>query len=165
MYLIPFMTLFPEQGEAETRTITTLDHPKLPDDEYALVEAYCPDLACDCRRVMLNVFGRRQSARNYLASISFGFDRDEELAGPYLDRLNPRSEYADVFLDIVARILDTDSRYVARLESHYHQVKEAVADPTHPVQQVLARARAESGERPPGRRRRRPKRRKKRHRR
>ena len=89
MYLIPFVQLFPEQAMAETRTITTQGHPVLPDDEYALVESYCTDPACDCRRVMLNVLPRRQGKRGFLAAISFGFDRDEEMAGPFLDPLNP----------------------------------------------------------------------------
>jgi len=95
MYLIPFVQLFREQGEAETRVITTRNHDVLPDDEYALVEAYCPDPQCDCRRVMLSVLPRRQLAQGFLASISFGFDRDQELAGPFLDPVNPQSRYAD----------------------------------------------------------------------
>lgn len=60
MHLIPFFEIFPEQGERETRTITTRGYLGLPADEYALVEAYCPDPKCDCRRVMINVVGRRQ---------------------------------------------------------------------------------------------------------
>ena len=30
-----------------------------------------------------------QAGRGYLAAISFGFDRDEEMSGPFLDPLNP----------------------------------------------------------------------------
>ncbi len=145
MGLIPFVLLFREQGEAETRTITTQDHPVFPDDEYALVEFYCSDPTCDCRRVMLNVLPRRQAARGFLASISFAFDPDDEfitrmgVTNPFLDPLNPQSEYAEFFLRFVQQMLEDDPAYVARLESHYHQVKQAMADPTHPAHQVLAR--------------------------
>jgi hypothetical protein len=148
MYLTLFVRLFPGQAMAETRTITTRGHDVLPDDEYALVESYCTDPTCDCRRVMLYVVGRRQMRRGYLASISFGFDRDAEMAGPYLDPLNPQSEYALVFLDMVTRMLDADTAYVARLESHYRQVKQAAADPTHPVHRVLTRLGLDGQEKP-----------------
>lgn len=157
MGLIPFVFLFPKQAEAETRTITTRGHPGLPDDEYALVESYCVDPQCDCRRVMLNVLGRQQGNR-YLASISFGFDRDQELAGPFLDPLNPQSRYATVLLNMVERLVLTDPAYVARLESHYHQVKQAVADPTHPIHRISARLGVDGKGRPVRRSRRRGKR-------
>jgi hypothetical protein len=143
MSLIPFVTLFPKKGVDETRTITTRGHPLLPDDEYALVEFYCPDPTCDCRRAMLNVVPRRGVKRSFLASISFGFDRDDEMAGLFLDPLNPQSEYAEVFLDIVLRDILSDPDYVARLEAHYDQVKQAVANPTPPIRRVLRRLRAE----------------------
>jgi hypothetical protein len=137
MDLIPFVELFPEKAMAETRTITTRGHAVLPDEEYALVESYCPDPTCDCRRVMLNVLARHHTTRHFLASISFGFDRDGEMAGPFLDPLNPQSRYAEALLKIVQRMLETDAAYVARLESHYRQVKQAVADPAHPVHKTL----------------------------
>jgi hypothetical protein len=137
LYLISFVSLFSEQGAAETRSFSTRGYPGLPDDEYALFEAYCPDPECDCRRVMLNVIGRRQG-RQYLASISFGFDREAELAGPFLDGLNRQSKYAQPLLEAVKQIL-ADPAYVARLESHYRMVKRAAADPTHPVQPILDR--------------------------
>jgi hypothetical protein len=123
-------------------------HPVLPDDEYGLTEAYCVEPGCDCRRVMLNVVSRRQMA--FLASISYGFDRDEEWAGPFLDPLNPQSQYAGVLLDLVTEML-ANPDYVARLESHYYAVKDAVADPNHPAQRVLAQLEAEDRRRPPRR--------------
>lgn len=136
MYLVPFVALFPEQAIAETRVITTRGHPMLPDDSYALGEAYCTDPTCNCRRVMLNVLPKRQIEQGYLAAISFGFDRDGEMAGPFLDPLNRQSRYANVLLGLVKQVL-ADPAYVARLESHYRQVKQAVADPMHPIHHKL----------------------------
>lgn len=134
--LVPFVFMFRQQGEAETRVLTCRNHPVIPDDEYGLMESFCPDLQCDCRRVILNVMARRQQA--VLASISYGFDRETKLAGPFLDPLNPQSKYAHLFLTVVEDVL-SDPAYVARLEAHYDQVKRAAADPNHPVQPLLAR--------------------------
>ncbi len=142
LYLIPFVSLFPEQAVIEMCSFTIRGYQGLPDDEYALVEAYCPDPECDCRRVMLNVIGRHRG-KEYLASIGFGFDREVKLAGPFLDNLNPQSNYALRLLELVKQIL-ADPAYVARLESHYRMVKEAAADPTHPIQTILKRWRSSS---------------------
>jgi len=148
-YLVPFAYLFPEQGLAETRVITTHGYPSLPDDEYALVEYYCVNPKCDCRRVLLNVLPRRQMAKGYMAYISFGFDRKAKFAGPFLDPLNPQSQYAQVLLDmVIALVLDADPAYIARLEAHYRQIKQAVADPTHPVQRLLAQLEAKDKKQP-----------------
>ena len=153
MYLVPFFRLFPEVAEKETRTLTTFDNfDAVPPGEYALVESYCPDPACDCRRVMLNVFGAGQG--RMLAAISYGFDRDEELAGPFLDMLNPQSEYAETLLEMVQKFVLSDRSYVARLESHYRLVKEAAADPSHPIHERL-RQLEEGPEEKPARRRKR----------
>ena len=143
MYLIPFYVVEPELAEHETRTITLFKpQDNLPPDTYALIESYCPDPTCDCRRVMLNVVGKESPQRGYLASISYGFDRDEELAGPFLDALNPQSKYAESLLDMVSDWVLRDPRYLRRLERHYRLVKEAAADPSHPayheIQRVLA---------------------------
>lgn len=137
MYLTPFVRVFGDQGVQETRVLTTHGCPGLPDDAYALMEAYCTDPACDCRRVMLNVLGQRQGP-TALAYVSFGFDRDAEMAGPYLDPLNPRSPYADILFPLVVQIL-ADPAYVARLESHYRQIKRAAADPHDPAYATIRR--------------------------
>ncbi len=133
MYLTRFIDIFREQGLAETRSFTTRGAPGLPDDEYGLIEAYCTDPECDCRRVMLNVIRRSQMDRGYVASISYGFDRDDEMAGPFLDPLNSQAEYAEELLEIVNEEILSDQSYVARLLSHYQLVKRAAADPSHPA--------------------------------
>src|SRR5439155_19404082 len=82
---------FPEQAKVETRTMTVINGEMLPDDEYGILEAYCTDPACDCRRVLLNILGRRQGA---LAAISFGFDRKAPDAGTLLDPPNRQGRHA-----------------------------------------------------------------------
>jgi len=137
--LEPFVFLFREQGEAETRTITIMNHATIPDGQYALADSYCTDPTCDCQRVMLNVVNRQQMSQGVLATISYGFDRDDEMAGPFLDSLNPQSEYAQALMDIVSRMLETDAAYVDRLKAHYRQVKDALADPSHAIHRTLTR--------------------------
>jgi hypothetical protein len=137
--LVPFVHLFPRQGVAETRVLTIRGSSLLPDDEYGLLESYCVEAGCHCRRVMINVAGRRR--QDILASVSYAFDRDDEWPGPFLDPLNRQSAYADVILDLVAQVL-ADPGYVDRLQAHYYQVKGAVSDPSHPCHAQLARSRA-----------------------
>jgi hypothetical protein len=144
--LIRFDRLFPEQATAEVRVISLLRHPSLPDDEYALVESYCDDPACHCRRVLLSVVGRR--AMTALASIGYGFDHAGEWAGPFLDPLNPQSRHAEALLELVRQLVLTDAAYMARLEAHYYQVKGASADPSRPAPQAPPRASAHDRDRP-----------------
>ena len=136
-YLCPFHELFPEQAWKEYRVMDLFKHEVIPPDGYALIESYCIDPDCDCRRVMLNVLSRQ--GRQHVATISFGFDRDDEVAGPYLDSLNPQSEYAEALLELVEELILSDPDYVARLESHYQQVKRAVFFPAPDILRVMRR--------------------------
>jgi hypothetical protein len=139
MHLIPFFTVDPELAEKETRVLHLLvPQGQLPAGTYGLLEFYCPDPACDCQRVMLNVAEEKQPNR-FLASISYGFDRDDEMAGPFLDPLNPQSQYAEQLLQLVEETVLSNPRYVARLERHYVLVKQAASDPKHPAYRKLRR--------------------------
>lgn len=126
-YLVPFHEYFPDMARAECRAATVFGRDDLPDDEYGLLESYCDDPACDCRRVMLNVASRKQN--DIVATVSFGFDPNDDMRGPFLDPLNRQSRHAPALLKLVAAILQ-DRQYVARLERHYKLVKEAVAKKT-----------------------------------
>jgi len=142
MHLVEFFAIEPELAARETRVMHTLvPQGKLPLGSYGLLEFYCPDPNCDCRRVILNIAEEKRPDR-FLASISYGFDRNEEEAGPFLDPLNRQSRYAEDLLQLVKETVLSDPRYVARLERHYHLVKEAASNPTHPaydkLQKVLA---------------------------
>lgn len=142
MHLVPLFAVDPELAARETRVLHLLvPRDGLPVGSYGLLEFYCPDPACDCRRVMLNVAEEKQPDR-FLASISYGFDRDGEMAGPFLDPMNPQSTYAEELLQLVEETALSDPRYVARLERHYVTVKQAASDPKHPayrkLQKVLA---------------------------
>lgn len=137
MYLIPFYNVEPELAATETRIITLFEpHGEVPIGEYAIFEFYCPDPACDCRRVMLTVVEKDQPY-SYLSSISYCFDRDSPNAGPFLDPLNPQAEYAEELMMLVIKYALTDRKYLARLERHYDLVKAAASDPAHPAHDYL----------------------------
>jgi hypothetical protein len=139
-YLVPFFRVDAELAAKETRTATLFK----PDDgipvgSYGFLESYCPDPDCDCRRVMINVVEEKQPTQ-FLASISYGFDRQAEDAGPYLDPLSEQCAYAAALMRLVERTALNDPSYVARLERHYALVKRAAADPTHPAYERLCQA-------------------------
>lgn len=115
--MLPYIELFPHQGQNECRVAYVSNHGQLPPDEYAFLELYCTDTDCDCRRVIINVIGR---SYQHLATINYGFDKKDKMAGPFLDPLNPQSKYSKVLLDLFRSILQ-DPAYRARLENHYQQ--------------------------------------------
>jgi len=137
MHLIPFYIVEPELAADETRGMHLFrPQDEIPPGHYGMIEFYCPDPACECRRVMLNVVEEAHPTR-FLASISYGFDRDNEDAGPFLDPFNSQCSYAEQLLQLVEEVILSDSRYVARLERHYALVKQAASDPSHPAYHEL----------------------------
>jgi hypothetical protein len=140
MRLVPFHIVEREIAERETRVIMNVHaEDGVPAGTYGLSEAYCPDPECDCRRVMLNVVHTEQPHRGFLASISYGFDREDEMAGPFLDELSPQSEDAEALLNLVTDTVLSNPGDVERLEEHYRLVKQAASDPGHPAFEELRR--------------------------
>jgi len=134
----PFYEKFPEVAENETRTIIALNDPDLPEGEYGLVELYCNESGCDCRRVFFNVVSWQTSET--VATIAYGWeskkfyanwfgDNDpeiiKEMQGPMLNSTSPQSELAPALLKKVKWVLK-DQRYVNRLKGHYEMYKEVV---------------------------------------
>ncbi|MCP4535869.1 MAG: hypothetical protein GY832_01880 [Chloroflexi bacterium] len=142
MHLIPFYIVDIELADKEIRMMHLLaPHNGLPAGSYAMVEFYCPDPACDCQRVTLNIVEEKHPKR-FLASISYSFDRKSDMAGPFLDPMNRKSKYAEKLLQLVEDVVLADRRYVARLKRHYKIVKRAASNPKHPayaeLQKILA---------------------------
>jgi hypothetical protein len=134
MAMLTFNTLFPELGITEMRVLTIKGMGIVPDDEYGLLEFYCDELDCDCRRVIVNVVSRH--TQQFLASISYGWESIEfyekwtgnrkdalEAMGPYLDPLNQQSVYAPVFLSLFIQYVLPDLDYIERLKRHYQLFK------------------------------------------
>ena len=133
-----------ELAEKGTRTLSVLHEDDIvPKGDYGLIEMYCDDPDCDCRRVFLEVYDweRRQS----MAYIAYGWESAEfyskwfkrndpkvirELQGPILNPGSPQSKHAPALLKLVKDVILSDPAYIARLKSHYQMFKEKV-DPKH----------------------------------
>jgi len=136
--------LLPALATKETRTITVLpgNKYKFPPGEYGLVEMYCNDKGCDCRRVFLNVMS--SATMNSIAVIAYGwesidyyakwffkelidvteldeFDMQTALSikGPCLNVTSPQSKLAPKMLEMVVELVLSDESYVNRLKRHY----------------------------------------------
>jgi len=137
LYLVPFMEVDRDLAISETRVINLLAPERgIPAGSYALLESYCADPDCDCRRVMLSIIEERRPSIS-LASISYAFDPDDPDAGPFLDPLNRQSRYAEALMRLVIEVVLSDPLYLTRLERHYAMTKHAAADPTHPAYAAL----------------------------
>ena len=139
MGLLAFHSIFPDKAKAECRTIEPVRHRTLPHHTFLLVEFYCAEPRCDCRRVLLNVMDT--DAGKQVATISYGFDppkppvEDEEQA--FLDPLNPQSELSTGLLRIFQEMIEADPAYRRRLIRHYSMWKRVIDDPAHPAQRTI----------------------------
>ena len=113
-----FHNRFPEIAEAETREITVFDDSEVPADSYGLLESYCNDKDCDCRRVFLAVLSRKNE--EIMAVIAFGWASKayyakwygkndplviNELKGPVLNLASNQSSIAPALLTFVDRLV------------------------------------------------------------
>lgn len=141
MHYAPFFELFPELARSETRTATVRNHLFLPDGDYALIEAYCNEPTCDCRRVMFNVYAA--GSNKLLAVIAYGWESKsfyadwfgkndpaiiQQMQGPILNPGSPQSKLAPGLLQLVTEVLQ-DKAYLARLQRHYALFKQALNEP------------------------------------
>jgi len=143
--MISFRSVLPELAKKETGWVQVDPSPdvgeeaELPADDYLFVEFYCPDLACDCRSVLVQVRAKHQPGKIF-ASIIYGWEKESfyrkrmpkipELARGTvrcaLDVLNEQSEFCDEFLDLFRRLV-RDEHYRLRLQRHYLMMREALA--------------------------------------
>lgn len=134
MPMAPFFSRFRDLAFKEMRTLSILeDGSGIPRGDYGLLELYCDEPGCDCRRVHIQVVAR--AGFRVLAHISYGWEPDEfyerwgmplglgREAGPFLDPLNEQSEFAPAFLDLVDDLVLADEDYVRRLIRHYGMFK------------------------------------------
>ncbi|RJX47844.1 hypothetical protein [Halonotius pteroides] len=128
-------------AKEETRHINILNEGgRLPEGRYLLIELFCTDPTCDCRRVFFNV--THVESDQLQAVIAYGWEdrefyRDwfgreaqgfiDELKGPSLNTASPQSPLAPILLKKVESVLE-DEEYVDRIERHYEMFKHAISD-------------------------------------
>lgn len=133
-----FHSQFPEIAANETRMITVMNHASIPRGQYGLIEMYCNEPACDCRRVLFDIYDWERGTS--MAIIAFGWESEKfyarlfgdddpemirDLQGPVLNFGSLQSRHALAFLALVEGILK-DSKYVSRLKRDYRIFKDAV---------------------------------------
>ena len=139
MPFVPFHETFPDLAERETRKLTILDDAELPAGDYALIEMYCDEPGCDCRRVFFSVLSSQTTQVE--AVIAYGWENirfyaqwmgDDDpqtaraLKGPILNPGSPQADCAPALLDIVQNVVLQDEQYVARLKTHYAMFRETI---------------------------------------
>ncbi|MGE0229709.1 MAG: hypothetical protein AB7U23_14490 [Dehalococcoidia bacterium] len=136
-----FHDFFPEIAERETRTIIVppgATKAALPVGEYGLVEMFCDERGCDCRRVFLAVMSKRRGPE---AVIAWGWEprefyarwsgEDDEilldsLVGPALNLGSSETELAQPLLELVTGLVRTDHAYAVRIQEHYRMFRARV---------------------------------------
>lgn len=147
MGYLELFNLLPEIGMKETRSITINgNNSALPLGDYAIVELYCDDPTCDCRRVILSVCSPQY--KKSLAFITYGWESINfyarklhmntknlsesdrrflgKLKGPCLDPLIPQSNLASDALKLVVKYAINDKEYIDRVKRHYKLFKEEI---------------------------------------
>lgn len=139
---------------ARVRTLTLAHHPELPDGAYAMVDTYCTDSGCDCRKTMILV----HLDRRHVSTINFGWESPEfyargyggalddrtlaEMKGPSIDLSSPDLVPPGAMLAFFSALLD--AHYLKHLRSQYTCFRAALATPA--VAQLLAQSSGGGGD-------------------
>lgn len=141
MPYVLFHDHLPEIAERETRTIIVVEDSclGLPPGDYSLLEMYCNEPGCDCRRVFFYVVS--SSRRDVEAVVAYGWENPEfyarwmgdddpeiikELQGPVLNLASPQSDLAPAILEMIENVVLRDELYVERLKAHYRMFREKI---------------------------------------
>ena len=131
-----------------------MNDPELPNDMYVLVELYCDEPGCDCRRVMLDVTA--QSTGESHAVIAYGWESRkfyakwmgddapmfiDEMKGPELNKASTQGRLAQTLFKKVKLVLK-DRVYIERLKRHYKLFR-AEIDKESRMQQALTERKKE----------------------
>jgi len=140
MAFVPLFEYCPELAKRETWTITQRhDQPNLPADSYGLLELYCDEPGCDCRRVMFHVVSKRHERPEALIgwgweSLDFyrnwftgGTEREiRAMKGPDLEPFFQQGPHSEALLDLLKRLLLTDPAYIECIKRHYEAFRRAI---------------------------------------
>ncbi len=144
MHMMPLHAKLPKLAEKETRCLIFFQEKEgIPPGKYVLMESYCNDPSCDCRRVFINILHENKTLatidHKILATIGYGWESlefyknwmgddelIEEIKGPTLELTGPWTKFAPAFLKIFKTVVLKDKAYVERLKRHYHLFKQEI---------------------------------------
>ena len=130
---LPLVVIVPELDGKDVKTIVlTEDKNGLRAGSYKLIENFCADRQCDCRKVMINLVNDKNEI---LATMGFGWEgikyyekwiNDKKLAqemtGAYLEKDGIQTEHSRECLRLFKKVLK-DLYYVNCFRRHYKQFK------------------------------------------
>jgi hypothetical protein len=135
MPMVPFFSKVGERAFKEMRTLVVMKGETLPSGPYGLLEFYCDEIDCDCRRVLFHII-RPDTGEEVWATISFGWETPEyyrrwsrdgemadEMAGASLDPFGPQTKHSAELLALFADHAQPNAGYIARIKKHYAEVK------------------------------------------
>jgi hypothetical protein len=147
MIMIDCHSLLPD---LPVRTLHLQRAGDVPAGEYGLIECFCNEIDCDCRRVMISVISA--ATNEIVAHISYGWESVDfylkwtgnlsdakDCIGPYLDPLNEQSSYAPIFLTLFKNYVMQDKAYLERVKQHYALFKAALKRKSSPLSLVPER--------------------------
>lgn len=136
MMMEMFFNRFPDVAQKETRSIIISEKGPLPIGGYHMLESFCNDKQCDCRRAFINV------EYNYEIVATIGFDwedlkfyekwahNNQELAinmkGPILVITGISTKYSHNVLSLFKEYMMKDQGFLERLKRHYRMFKDAL---------------------------------------
>ena len=119
------------------RSLTLSGHPVLPEGTYGLIDAYCTDPGCDCRKVMILVHLNER----HVSTINYGWESEafyrawygspldaqtlSEMQGPSIDIGSPNLVQPKAMLAFFIKLLD--QRYREHFRDQYTRFRAAVA--------------------------------------
>lgn len=132
-----FYHYFPEIAGKETRELTITADNDILSGSYSLMEMFCINPDCDCRKVILNIVSQKEN--KVVSIINYGWENeefykatcevDEESVYKYLSPLTfvPESEqkrYSSELSNAVMNYVLKDPSYIQRIKQHYSIFKE-----------------------------------------
>jgi hypothetical protein len=142
MPFVPFGNRFPKLARDETRSIQQFQG-GIQESAHLLLELFCDEPGCDCRRVYVHVVSDAPEIPQPRAIISWGWESEafyrkwasfplddadlDELRGPALARMQAQSEDAPRLLEQFRMVL-ADRSYAARIVRHYELFRASVEE-------------------------------------
>ena len=122
--MIPYQAIFPGAPVPVMKLQIARKTNGIPKGDYRFIECYCTDPDCDCRRTTLVVVDAKEKTR---AIICFGFDPDQELAGPFLDDLNKQAPYAPALLEVFVDAVNSSDEWLNGMYQRYRDVRKKIS--------------------------------------
>jgi len=121
--MIPYQVLFPQAREGAMTLNLPSKVGKVKAGLYHYVEMYCAEKGCDCRRLVLMVLDEKSKD---VAFIEFGFDPDDDFAGPNLSPFSKQTARAKGLLEIFVDAINDNAGWLEDMYRHYKQVRKKV---------------------------------------